>query len=71
MRVDELIENMDNAGHEWVAEEMKYYRDNPELLQSGDMLPNFENIERDMNLPMLYFYVGTAYGVGMARKHDF
>lgn len=73
MQVDELINQMDEDGHQWVADEMRLYDDNPELLSTGAFVPNFEHVDpkSDMALAQLYFYVGMSYGVGIANKHDF
>lgn len=70
MEIEKFINEVEQQGHQWVADEMRLYHENPEMLQSGDMIPEFENMPGPEHLPGMYFYFGVAFGVGMEKTHD-
>ena len=72
MNVDEFIEEIDKRtdGRNPLVEEMRYYNDHPESLISGDMYPNFDNVDDREGAILYSWYVGVMFGIGIANKHD-
>lgn len=70
MEIEDFIEEVEEQGHVWVADEMRLYHENPDILDDGNMVPNFDQFKTDESLPGLYFYMGMVYGIGLERKHD-
>ena len=72
MKVDNFIDQIegDIGARNPIVQEMHQFNENPESLEHGDVLPNFENMQPEMQTAMYHFYIGMIFGIGLNNKHD-
>ena len=71
MKISDYIKNLQEKNiHPDIIEEMTYLNNEPDMIKTGEAMPNFENMRHENAVPLYYFYIGMVFGIGVANKHD-